>query len=84
MNGKPFVMESVLKQNGFLNQINPASVNTLRVNTLIDGDKIVVQACKFRTGVGDQITDNAHSGGILWLVDSETGQIATGSVGRIS
>ena len=45
VNGKPFVMESVLKQNGFLNQINPASVNTLRVNTLIDGDK---KLCLYR------------------------------------
>ena len=76
---KPYIIESLLKQQGFLNQINPNSVNTVRINTLIDGNNIRVLSVGFRTGVGTRVTDNSHSGGIFWQVNPETGQIAYGS-----
>lgn len=72
------LIEEVLKQRGVLHDINPTSVNTMRINTLLDNGRVVFLNAFFRTGREGQVTDNLHAGGVFWHVDSETGKIRYG------
>lgn len=72
------LVEETIKQTGLLHELNPSSVNTMRVNTLIDDGIVTVLCCFFRTGRAGQVTDNFHAGGIKWQVDIKTGRILHG------
>lgn len=68
------LLEEVLKQHHKMSEINPSSVNTIRVTTLYHNDKVNVIATALRIGVGG-VTDNLHGGGLCASVDTETGII---------
>lgn len=75
-----YILEKQLIQTGVLHDINPTSVNTVRINTLLEktGEVKVLNAF-LRTGLKGAIVDNLHSGGILWHIDINTGRIIYGS-----
>ncbi len=73
-----FIIEEILNQKGFLHEVNPSSVNTMRVNTLLDKGEAEALCCFLRTGRQGGITDNLHSGGILWQLDVNNGKIMFG------
>ena len=59
-----------------MNRINPGSVNTIRVYTVLsDGVSNVVYAC-IRMGNSDRPVDNINAGGMYSPIDLETGKIA--------
>ena len=69
------VVEEVVVQHPAMAALNPSSVNTLRVySLLVDGEPHVIYAC-VRMGAGDKPVDNLNAGGMFAEVDLETGKI---------
>lgn len=77
---KKYLLEERIEQKGWLNEINPTSVNTIRMNTLLHSDgKVDLVNAFLRTGRRGQIIDNAHAGGILWHINALNGEITYGA-----
>ena len=75
---RPFICEEFIKQHPVLSQLNPASVNTLRIVSLLQDDEVEIVAAILKTGMGDDnITDNLSLGGIGAQVDVSTGIVCT-------
>ena len=71
----PFVLEELIEQAPEMNVFYPHAVNTIRYNTFFHNNKLTRMQAVFRTGRGGSVVDNATSGGIYALVDTETGRI---------
>lgn len=70
------IIEEVVIQHPDMNRINPGSVNTIRVYTVLSGGvSNVVYAC-IRMGNSDRPVDNINAGGMYSPVDLKTGKIA--------
>lgn len=64
------VIQEKVSQHIAISQINPSSVNTVRIMTWIDGaGKVSVLSKVLRVGMGDAYVDNASSGGIVVGID---------------
>ena len=74
-NHLPFVLEELIEQSHEMNIFYPHSVNTIRYNTFYHDGTLTRMQAAFRTGRGGSYVDNATSGGIYTLVDTETGRI---------
>lgn len=73
----PCVLEEPLSQDQSLSAFHPASINTVRLTTLLNAEDGSVR-CWFaflRTGRGNSAVDNASSGGISAPIDLESGAI---------
>ncbi len=62
--GGDIAIQRGIKQHALLSTINPASVNTIRIMTLLTQSETVVLSSILRMGVGDAKVDNSSSGGI--------------------
>lgn len=79
------VVEEFVKQHPDMNKLTDSSVNTIRVVTLSSNDMPVTSDGKMfdiaytslRIGGGKSIVDNFHSGGMVAVIDKETGCICT-------
>ena len=79
------VVEEFVKQHPVMNELTPASVNTIRIVTMSSKEKAVtadgrhtdIAYAALRIGGGNSIVDNFHSGGMAVAVDLETGKICT-------
>ena len=70
------IVEEVVVQHPDMSRINPASVNTIRVYTVLsDGKANAVYAC-IRMGNSDRPVDNINAGGMYSPVDLESGKIS--------
>ena len=58
-----------------LARFHPASLNTIRVVTISNGDKFEVFGALFRMGARGSVIDNTHSGGVYAPINVETGTI---------
>lgn len=72
-----FIFQEVIKQHEIVNEVYPHSINTVRIYTLRDGNKISATSALMRFGAGGKNVDNASSGGFFVPID-----IATGTLGR--
>lgn len=70
-----FIAEELIVQSEFTEKFHPASVNTVRITTLRTPDGTVLCYPFIRIGKGDSTIDNISSGGIMGLIDVETGVI---------
>ncbi len=68
------LVEEFIVQHELISSIYPHSVNTLRIVTIRNGDKVHVVYTALRIGNG-KFVDNLSSGGFAALVDRETGII---------
>ena len=59
------VIEDVLQQHEVLNQLNPSSINTLRVVTILNESGPHIVYAHIRIGNSDRPVDNLHSGGMF-------------------
>ncbi len=75
---KSVVVEEYIHQKGYLHELNPSSLNTLRIATIRGAKEIIPLFGYMRCGVGDSIVDNLHSGGISCQIDVKTGTIFAG------
>lgn len=71
------IFEEFIVQHEDLAQIYPKSVNTIRVFSLLDNDECNILFAVWRMGVSSDIVDNFHQGGIMAVVDLESGKVCT-------
>lgn len=75
-----YFCEEFFIQTGPLGEVNPTSVNTLRLVTLNDGKQIHIMAAFVRFGGKGAVVDNFHSQGFGCEVDINSGLIVSGGV----
>ncbi len=71
----PYVLESVLMQDGILKKLNPQTLNTFRINVLNNNGNMKIVNAILRSGQGNCVTDNICAGGCVAKVDVDTGKI---------
>jgi glutathione synthase/RimK-type ligase-like ATP-grasp enzyme len=79
---KKQIVEEYIFQKGYFHDLNPDSVNTIRVTTMRIQDEVKVLYAFLRTGYGNSIVDNLHAGGIVFEIDRMTGTIHKGHTYR--
>ena len=77
MRGRGGLVEQLVSQHPRMAQLNPNTLNTLRISTYTDTDEVHILAAALRTGIREgACTDNLHGGkGCACPVDIETGRI---------
>lgn len=68
-----YLLEEKIIQSDIMAQLNPSSVNTVRLITFYDGKNVSFFMPFFRVGRRGSFIDNGAAGGILCFVDEETG-----------
>lgn len=71
-----YIVEENIIQSSQLSQINPSSVNTLRVVAQNENDKMRIKTCILRMGRQGKEVDNSAQGGISINVDLQSGHFA--------
>ena len=69
--GKSFLLEGFLRQHPDMAALNPSTVNTLRIQTVRKGDKVLLVGGCVRCGGADAF----HQGGVAYPLDMETGVV---------
>ena len=69
------VVEEVLQQHEEMNRMNPGSINTLRIVTILNETGPHIVYAHIRIGNSDRPVDNLHSGGMYAPIDLERGVI---------
>ena len=72
------IVEEYIFQKGYFHDLNPSSVNSIRVTTIRVQEEVKVLYAFLRTGCGNSVVDNLHSGGIVFEIDRKTGIIHKG------
>lgn len=73
--GRTGVVEEVLLQHPDLNRMNPSSINTLRVVTILNEAGPNIVYAHIRIGNGGRPVDNLHSGGMFAPIKMDTGRV---------
>lgn len=73
-----YIAEEYLYQDGILHDINPSSLNTIRITTLRSGSDVEVIDGYYRCGCGSAVVDNFSSGGIIFPINIKNGEIYEG------
>lgn len=72
--GKKYVIEELVIQHPKMSALNPSSVNTIRVETIIDGKgKVHITNTICIMGTSDSVVNNTHNGGIMCHIEPDTG-----------
>lgn len=71
---KDYIAQEAIKQQGYLNDIYPDSVNTFRIATENLKGNIRIVCAVLRIGRGGKEVDNASQGGMLLKIDISTGK----------
>lgn len=79
---KHVIFEEILIQHKETAKFNPSSVNTIRLVTIVRGNRVFLMNAVFRMGNGKGCTDNFHHYGLAALVDTETGAVYTPAVDK--
>ena len=76
--GKPLILEEYLTACELMQKLHPASLNTIRVATVLNekNDEAKVVAAVLRIGSGNNIVDNLNSGGLCAAIDLERGTVS--------
>lgn len=72
-----FILQKGIVQSQQMMNINPSSVNTLRVVVQKEGDLMKMKTCIIRMGRKGKEVDNSAQGGVSVKVDTQTGQVAS-------
>lgn len=70
-----YIIQDRIIQSKQLNEINPSSVNTIRVVVQNENNQMTIKTCILRMGRQGKEVDNSAQGGISIKVDSETGYL---------
>lgn len=73
-----FILERYVEQSGFYRQLNPSSLNTLRIWTLRTGTACEVIGAYLRVGRAGCDVDNGSRGGMMFPVDIRSGRLLPG------
>ena len=78
-----FLLEEPIKQHDKMNALNPSSVNTCRiVSVMNDKDEVTLMASFIRIGNGKAVVDNFNSGGMTAMIDIESGKIIEDAINK--
>lgn len=69
------VIEDVIVQHAALSHLNPSSINTLRIVTILNEEGPHIVYAHIRIGNSDRPVDNLHSGGMFAPIGLDTGKI---------
>ncbi len=69
------IVQKALKQHEDIAGINPSSVNTIRIISLISEEGVKIYSAILRIGTSDAKVDNASVGGITCGIDLDTGKL---------
>ena len=72
-----FVAEELIKQVKELAQLHPQSVNTIRISTFKLNGHVYLIPPFIRMGRGENVMDNAAEGGIIGVIDVDTGIVTS-------
>ena len=76
------LLEEAIEQHPDLSSIHPDSVNSLRINTVLDKEGVPhILRASLRMGRGQSVVDNLHAGGIAAQIDLDTGVLYTPAIG---
>lgn len=71
-----YVFQETIIQHSVINQLNSSSVNTIRMDTLVDNDgKVHVLSGYMRMSLKDHYVDNISRGGAMAIVDLNSGKL---------
>ncbi|MDO4860156.1 MAG: sugar-transfer associated ATP-grasp domain-containing protein [Bacillota bacterium] len=75
-----FIAEEYVNQKGFMHDLNPSSLNTIRVITvrIPNTGNVHIMDSYARVGVPGTFVDNYSSGGVTYDLDLKTGTIGSG------
>lgn len=79
---EPYIVEEVIHQHDSLAQICPASINTIRVYSIIANNQPIIIGAALRIGNGIDCTDNYSSGGFVAEIDAKTGLVISRAVSQ--
>lgn len=65
------ICQEAVKQHPLMDELNPSSVNTIRLLTLFFKDEVHVISSAIRFGINGNRTDNINSGGLACGLDSD-------------
>lgn len=74
------IVEGYLVQHPEMSKFSKRAVNTLRVVSVFAEDKVNILYAAFRMAGGDAVVDNFHHGGVLALIDLESGKVMTDAI----
>lgn len=74
------VVEGYVIQHPEMAKYSRKSVNTVRLVSVRAFGKVNVLYAAFRMGGGDAVVDNFHAGGVLALIDVQTGKLVTEAI----
>lgn len=78
--GGDWIIEEKIIQVAEMGQWNNSSVNTVRLPAILNDDKWTVLGPVLRTGRKGAVVDNAGAGGIIAVINPDTGMITTDGV----
>ena len=77
------LLEEPIIQHDKMNELNPSSVNTCRLVSIMNKkDEVTILASFIRIGNGSNVVDNFNSGGMTAKVDVNTGKIIENAVNK--
>lgn len=72
--GENFIIEEIIVQHPAMAALNPSSVNTVRIETIIDAKgEVHITNTVCIMGTSDAVVNNTHSGGIMCHIEPKTG-----------
>lgn len=71
--GKRFILEEAVKNCIEFEELNPSSLNTLRVFTVNEKGKCEIIAMMLRCGINGSVVDNWGAGGVVYPIDLKYG-----------
>ena len=69
----PAVLDELIEQHSDLSALNPSSVNTIRIFTLMIGEDCRIIGAVLRIGNGTTVVDNYSAGGLVGSINTDTG-----------
>lgn len=76
------ILEELIEQSEEMASFNPNSVNTVRCVAMTTRSGVIIPYCCLRVGRSGSFVDNASAGGLLALIDPDTGVISSDSFDR--
>lgn len=74
--GVDHLVEERVRQHQLLESFNATSLNTIRIDTFLDGDEVSHSGAFIRFGLAGAIVDNFSSGGLVVGIDLQSGALA--------
>ncbi len=77
-----YLLEELIVQCEEIAKLNPRAVNSIRVNSVLKDDEVVITSATLRLGNGKSDTDNYSAGGLAASIDVETGVVISRAVSQ--